>query len=66
MSALFNRIKKLFTIKKLTEVGIDNAVTREWIDETQKNEILGAEEVVETPTEETTAPEVPVEEIPVE
>lgn len=61
MSVLFDMVKNLFTLGKLTEGGVQNAVIMRWIDETQKNEILGTEEIVETPTEETTVSEIPVE-----
>lgn len=49
MSALFDKVSELFKLEKITEVGVENAVTKEWISEEQKNEILGVEIVTEEP-----------------
>mgnify|MGYP001287856226 CR=1 FL=1 len=61
MSALFDKVSELFKLGKITEVGVENAVTKDWITEDQKNEILGIEAPTEETTEEVIEPETPVE-----
>ncbi len=61
MSALFDKVSELFKLGKITEVGVENAVTKAWISEEQKNEILGVEIAIEESTEEVIEPKSPVE-----
>lgn len=37
---LYNRLKKLFNSGRLTEKELDNAVTKDWITEEEKVEII--------------------------
>lgn len=38
--ALYNRLKKLYGEKRLTEKGLENAVAKGWITEEEKTEII--------------------------
>lgn len=51
MGAMFDTIKRLYNEGKLTEVGLDNAVTKEWISPEEKIAIIGTEVPVEDPVE---------------
>jgi len=43
---MFETIKRLFDLKRITEVQVNNAVVKEYISEEQKNIILGGSEDV--------------------
>ena len=44
MSPLFARLKTLYDAGRLTEAGLATAVSRGWITEEEKDEILGIDE----------------------
>lgn len=47
MGAMYDTLKRLYTEGRLTENGLNNAVTKEWITEEEKNIILGVVETLE-------------------
>jgi hypothetical protein len=44
VSNLYNRLKKLYNEGRLTEAGLENAVTRGWITKEQKEAIVTEEQ----------------------
>ena len=47
----YNRLKKLYLAGRLNDVGLENAVTRGWITEDQKAEIIEAKKEQDAPKE---------------
>lgn len=48
---MYNRLKKLHLAGRLNDVGLKNAVTRGWITEDQKAEIIEAKKEQDAPKE---------------
>lgn len=48
---MYNRLKKLYLAGRLNDVGLENAVTRGWITEDQKAEIIEAKKEQDAPKE---------------
>ena len=44
---MFERLKRLYTDGKITQEGINNAVTKGWITQEQANEIINPQNEVE-------------------
>jgi len=39
---MYSILKKMYVAGKLTETGLDNAITKGWITETEKEEIMNS------------------------
>lgn len=48
---MYNRLKKLYIAGRLNDAGLENAVTRGWITEDQKAEIIEAKKKQDAPKE---------------
>lgn len=48
---VYNRLKKLYLAGRLNDAGLGNAVTRGWITEDQKAEIIEAKKEQDAPKE---------------
>nr|UWI01083.1 MAG: hypothetical protein [Bacteriophage sp.] len=48
---MYNRLKKLYLAGRLNGTGLENAVTRGWITEDQKAEIIEAKKEQDAPKE---------------
>lgn len=48
---MYNRLKKLYLAGRLNDAGLENAVTRGWITEGQKAEIIEAKKEQDAPKE---------------
>ena len=48
---MYNRLKKLYLAGRLNDTGLENAVTRGWITEDQKAEIIEAKKEQDAPKE---------------
>ena len=48
---MYNRLRKLYLAGRLNDVGLESAVTRGWITEDQKAEIIEAKKEQDAPKE---------------